>query len=49
MARDVVDELNRAMPANARVKLGQVMADIIQSLNGINEAPDALINYIDDL
>lgn len=49
MARDVVDELNRAMPANARVKLGQVMADIIQSLNGINEAPEALVTYIDDL
>lgn len=49
MARDVVDELNRAMPANARVKLGQVVADIIQSLNGINEAPEALVNYIDDL
>ena len=47
--RNPVDELNRAMPAAAHVKLGDTLKDIIQSLNGINAAPAALVTYIDNL
>ena len=47
MARDVVDELNRAMPANANAKVGNLLNDLITAVNANTTAIKAVAAKLD--
>jgi hypothetical protein len=43
---DTEDQLNRAMPANARVKLGSILAELIAANNAQNAVIKALVTKL---
>lgn len=47
MARNLQDELNRAMPANANVKLGDLLNDLITAVNANTTAIKAVAAKLD--
>lgn len=47
MARDLQDELNRAMPANANAKLGDLLKDLITAVNANTTAIKAVAAKLD--
>lgn len=47
MARNLQDELNRAMPANANAKLGDLLNDLITAVNANTVAVKAIAAKLD--
>lgn len=47
MSRNLQDELNRALPANAHAKLGDLLVDLITAVNANTVAVKALAAKLD--